>query len=188
MGSVPQSGMSSGGGNSNPLQYSCQENPMDRGLWQAIVLGGLKDLDTTEHLIDRVPDELWNEVRDVVQETGIKIIPIEKKCKKAKWRPRGVTPRPRSGAAAESTRLSWGRNGREELPCIRGQRGWPRGVTSRPRSGAAAGRSYPMPPRPRPGMAAGRSNPLPRRGAAMRGVTQSCGCVGAGGPRGAIPH
>ena len=36
-------------------------------------------------LIDRVPDELWNEVRDIVQETGIKIIPIGKKCKKAKW-------------------------------------------------------------------------------------------------------
>ena len=36
-------------------------------------------------LIDRVPDELWNEVRDIVQETGIKTIPMEKKCKKAKW-------------------------------------------------------------------------------------------------------
>ena len=36
-------------------------------------------------LIDRVPDELWMEVRDIVQETGIKTIPMEKKCKKAKW-------------------------------------------------------------------------------------------------------
>ena len=36
-------------------------------------------------LIDRVPDELWNEVRDTVQETGIKTIPMEKKWKKAKW-------------------------------------------------------------------------------------------------------
>ena len=36
-------------------------------------------------LIDRVPDELWNEVRDIVQETGIKTICMEKKCKKAKW-------------------------------------------------------------------------------------------------------
>ena len=36
-------------------------------------------------LIDRVPDELWTEVRDTVQETGIKTIPMEKKCKKAKW-------------------------------------------------------------------------------------------------------
>ena len=36
-------------------------------------------------LIDRVPDELWTEVRDIVQETGIKTIPKKKKCKKAKW-------------------------------------------------------------------------------------------------------
>ena len=36
-------------------------------------------------LIDRVPDELWNEVHDIAQETGIKTIPKEKKCKKAKW-------------------------------------------------------------------------------------------------------
>ena len=36
-------------------------------------------------LIDRVPDELWNEIRDIVQETGIKTIPKKKKCKKAKW-------------------------------------------------------------------------------------------------------
>ena len=36
-------------------------------------------------LIDRVPDELWMEVHDIVQETGIKTIPKKKKCKKAKW-------------------------------------------------------------------------------------------------------
>ena len=36
-------------------------------------------------LIDRVPDELWTEIRDTVQEIGIKTIPMEKKCKKAKW-------------------------------------------------------------------------------------------------------
>ena len=36
-------------------------------------------------LIDSVPDELWMEVRDIVQETGIKTISMEKKCKKAKW-------------------------------------------------------------------------------------------------------
>ena len=36
-------------------------------------------------LIDRVPDELWTEGHDIVQETGIKTIPMEKKCKKAKW-------------------------------------------------------------------------------------------------------
>ena len=37
------------------------------------------------YLIDRVPDERWMEVRDIVQETGIKTISMEKKCKKAKW-------------------------------------------------------------------------------------------------------
>ena len=36
-------------------------------------------------MIDREPDELWNEVCDIVQERGIKTIPMEKKCKKAKW-------------------------------------------------------------------------------------------------------
>ena len=36
-------------------------------------------------LINRVPHELWTEVRDIVQETGIKTMPMEKKCKKAKW-------------------------------------------------------------------------------------------------------
>ena len=36
-------------------------------------------------LIDRRPDELWMEVREIIQETGIKTIPMEKKCKKAKW-------------------------------------------------------------------------------------------------------
>ena len=36
-------------------------------------------------LIDRVPEELWTEVHDIVQETGIKTMPKKKKCKKAKW-------------------------------------------------------------------------------------------------------
>ena len=36
-------------------------------------------------LIDRVPEELWTEIHDIVWETGIKTIPMEKKCKKAKW-------------------------------------------------------------------------------------------------------
>ena len=36
-------------------------------------------------LIDRVPDKLWMEVHDIVQETGIKTIPMENKCKKARW-------------------------------------------------------------------------------------------------------
>ena len=38
-------------------------------------------------MIDRVPDELWTEVHDIVQDTGIKTIPMEKKCRKAKWLP-----------------------------------------------------------------------------------------------------
>ena len=46
---------------------------------QAFLLLGLLSL------IDREPDELWTEARDTVQETGIKTIPMEKKCKKAKW-------------------------------------------------------------------------------------------------------
>ena len=46
-----------------------------------VVRNRFKGLD----LIDRVPDELWNEVRDILQETGIQTIPMEKKCKKAKW-------------------------------------------------------------------------------------------------------
>ena len=45
------------------------------------VRNGFKGLD----LIDRVPDELWTEVCDIVQETGVKTIPKRKKCKKAKW-------------------------------------------------------------------------------------------------------
>ena len=36
-------------------------------------------------LVDRVPDELWTEIHDIIQETGIKTIPKKKKCKKAKW-------------------------------------------------------------------------------------------------------
>ena len=48
MGLIPGSGRSLGRGHSNPLQYSCLENPVDRGARQAVVLGGHKELDTTE--------------------------------------------------------------------------------------------------------------------------------------------
>ena len=59
-------------------------------------------------------------------------------------RPRGVTPRPKSGAAAESARLRRRRNGGKEQPHIQGQ-GWRlRGATLHPRPGAVAGRTYPM--------------------------------------------
>ena len=47
LGSIPGLGRSSGEGNDNPLQYSCLENPMDRGAWQAAVHGVTKEPDTT---------------------------------------------------------------------------------------------------------------------------------------------
>ena len=59
------------------FRYDLNQIPYD---YTVEVRNRLKGLD----LIDRVPDELWNEVRDIVQETGIKTIPMEKKCKKAK--------------------------------------------------------------------------------------------------------
>ena len=61
-----------------PFRYDLNEIPYD---YTVEVTNRFKGLD----LIDRVPDELWTEVRDIVQETGIKIIPMEKKCKKVKW-------------------------------------------------------------------------------------------------------
>ena len=48
VGLIPGLGRSAGGGHGNPLQYSCLENPMDRGIWQAIVRGGLTVSDTAE--------------------------------------------------------------------------------------------------------------------------------------------
>ena len=60
-----------------PFRYDLNQIPYD---CTVEVRNRFKGLD----LIDRVPDELWNEVRDIVQETGIKNIPMEKKCKKAK--------------------------------------------------------------------------------------------------------
>ena len=48
VGSIPGSGRSLGGGHGNPLQYSCQENPGDRGAWRATVHRVTKELDTTE--------------------------------------------------------------------------------------------------------------------------------------------
>ena len=61
-----------------PFRYDLNQIPYD---YTVEVRNRCKDLD----LIDRVPDELWNEVCDTVQETGIKTIPMEKKCKIAKW-------------------------------------------------------------------------------------------------------
>ena len=66
------------GKTTRPFRYDLNQIPDD---YTVEVRNRFKGLD----LIDRVPDELWNEVRDIVQETGIKTIPTEKKCKKAKW-------------------------------------------------------------------------------------------------------
>ena len=49
LGSIPELGRSPGGGHGNPLQYSCLENPMDRGAWSATVQG-VAELDMTEHV------------------------------------------------------------------------------------------------------------------------------------------
>ena len=48
VGSNPASGRSPGEGNGNPLQYSCQENPMDRGAWHTTIHGAAKEVDVTE--------------------------------------------------------------------------------------------------------------------------------------------
>ena len=66
------------GKTTRPFRYGLDQIPYD---YTVKVRNRFKSLD----LIDRVPDELWNEVCDIVQETGIKTIPMEKKCKKAKW-------------------------------------------------------------------------------------------------------
>ena len=66
------------GKTTKPFRSDLNQIPYD---YTVEVRNRFKGLD----LIDRVPDELWNEVRDIVQETGIKTIPMEKKYKKAKW-------------------------------------------------------------------------------------------------------
>ena len=61
-----------------PFRYDLNQIPYD---YTVEVRYRFKGLDLT----DRMPDELWTEVRDIVQERGIKTIPKKKKCKKAKW-------------------------------------------------------------------------------------------------------
>ena len=61
-----------------PFRYDLNQIPYD---YTVEVRNRFKGLD----LIDRVPDDLWMEVRDIVQETGIKTIPKKQKCKKTKW-------------------------------------------------------------------------------------------------------
>ena len=66
------------GKTTRPFKYDLNKIPYD---YTVEVRNRFKGLD----LIDRVPEELWMKVRDTVQETGIKTIPMEQKCKKAKW-------------------------------------------------------------------------------------------------------
>ena len=66
------------GKTTRPFRYDLNQIPYD---YSVKVRSRFKGVD----LIDRAPNELWMEVRDIVQETGIKTIPMEKKCKKAKW-------------------------------------------------------------------------------------------------------
>ena len=66
------------GKTARPFRYDLNQIPYE---YTVEVRNRFKGLD----LIDRVPDELWNEVRDIVQETGNKTIAMEKKCKKPKW-------------------------------------------------------------------------------------------------------
>ena len=66
------------GKTTRPFRYELNQIPYD---YTMEVRNRIKGLD----MIDRVPDELWMEVHDIVQETGIKTIPKKKKCKKAKW-------------------------------------------------------------------------------------------------------
>ena len=68
------------GKTARPSRYDLNQIPYD---YTVEVRNRVKGLD----MIGRVPDELWNKVRDIVQETGIKTIPMEKICKKAKWLP-----------------------------------------------------------------------------------------------------
>ena len=65
------------GKTTRPFRYDLNQVPYD---YTVEMRNRFKGLD----LIDRVPDELWNEVRDIVQETGIKTLPMEKKCQKSK--------------------------------------------------------------------------------------------------------
>ena len=66
------------GETNRPFRYDLNQIPYD---YTVKVRNRFKGLD----LRDRVPDELWTEVSDIVQETGIKTIPKKKKCKKAEW-------------------------------------------------------------------------------------------------------
>ena len=75
---LPNSDLKKVGKTTRPFRYDPNQSPYD---YTVEVRNRFKGPD----LIDRVPEELWMEVCDIIQEIGIKTIPMEKKCKKAKW-------------------------------------------------------------------------------------------------------
>ena len=75
---LPNSHLKKVGKTTRPFRYDLNQIPYD---YTVEVRNRFMGLD----LIDRVPDKLWNEVCDIVEEIGIKTTPMEKKCKKAKW-------------------------------------------------------------------------------------------------------
>ena len=96
------------GKTTRPFRYDLNQIPYDSTVE---VRNRFKGLD----LIDRVSDELWTEVPDIVQETGIKTIPMEKKCKNAKWL---------SGEAlqmAEKRRGAKGKGGRKKYTHLKAE-------------------------------------------------------------------
>ena len=91
------------GKTTRPFRYDLNQIPNN---YIVKVRNRFKGLD----LIDRVPDELQTEVRDIVQETGIKTIPMEKKCKKAKWLSEEALQ------IAEKRREAKGKKKRKDIP------------------------------------------------------------------------
>ena len=91
------------GKTTRPFRYDLNQIPYD---YTVEVRNRIKELD----LIDRGPDELWMEVDDIVQETGIKTIPKKKKCKKAKCLSE------ESLQIAEKRREGKGKGEKEDIP------------------------------------------------------------------------
>ena len=85
------------GKTTRPFRYDVNQIPYD---YTVEVRNRFKGLD----LIDRVPDEKWMEICDILQKTGIKIIPKKKKCKKAKWLSEEAIPRKEEKQKAKEKR------------------------------------------------------------------------------------
>ena len=96
------------GKTTRPFRYDLNQIPYDDTME---VRNRFKGLD----LIDRVPDELWTEVCDIVQETGIKTIPNKKKCKTAKWLSEEALQ------IAEKRREAKGKGEKERYPYLNGE-------------------------------------------------------------------